>query len=320
MPRVSERARAWLTLLIGPLLVMVVTAVSAARMDWWWSAPAALAHGSAYRVDAAARAAIKRRSDDVVIFGSSLALRDINEAVLSRQLGVRALNLGVNALPAAGSAMYVPDIARIRPRLALLVIGPLELSDEEHPEWREKYHPGVAWEVYGPARILRHLEDHLGGLLGWLHPLHRHRVGLRRYLERGPYDLPHPRRQAHMPEPVLAPKLDEIGQRFAGRTFRGEGPNARALQAMQRRLEQAGVPLVISPAPCHPRLCEPPFPATLTAPLSALEASLGLDVLPAAALGDYSAERDFVDPLHLSLGAQRRYTLAVAAQLAERLD
>ena len=319
MSLLSERARAWLSLLIGPLLVLGGSALGARHSQRWWSIPASLAPGGAYRADALAHAAARDRSAAAVILGSSVALRDVDEGQLGRALGGEVLNLGVNGLSVAGQAMYAPRIARARPRLVLLVVGLLGLSDEEHPDWLRVYHPGVAWEVYGPRRIAGHLEAHLDGLLGWLNPLHRQRPGLRRYLEDGPYTRAHPRRQPPMPEPVLAAQLEGVFLRYAAEDFEGRGPNTEGLRAIHRRLSAAGVSLVVSPAPAHPRLTGECFPPTLTDALEALEAELNLELLPPAALGDYR-DRDFVDPMHLGPSGQRRYTRALAEQLAERLD
>lgn len=306
--------RALLGLACGPLLALVVTALLIPHVDAYWRLLRETSPASPYYVDTTVHYAQTPR---VIVFGSSIANRDIDERLLSDALGDEVLNLGVPGIQAAGSAMWVPDIIDLAPAIALLAVGPAALATDE-VVWLEKWHPGVAWDCFGPAGLAATLEDHLGGFLGWVHPLQRHREGFYKRAEYGRPNTRHPRNKPRLRDEWMALQLEGVEGRLSDYTVDGTGPNMAAVRVMKRRLEAAGIHFVVAHAPTHPGMDHDAVVAPSVVLLDTLAAE-GVDVLPLRDFGDYP-ERLFSDPLHLLPRGQRRFTNDLAQQLRVRLE
>jgi len=312
----SDGAAAWRALLglaAGPLILMAATALLIPHVDAYWRLLRETSPASPYYAETTVHYA---GSPEVVVFGSSVANRDVDERILSRALDAEVINLGVPGIHAAGSAMWVPDIVALAPSLAVLVVGPSALARDE-VVWLERWQPGVAWECFGPAGLAADPEPHLEGLVGWLHPLQRHREGFYKRALLGRPNTKHPRDKPTIPPNHMALQLEGVAGQLAGRTMDGTGPNVRAVHAMQRRFDAAGVRFLIAHAPTHPGLGFDVAVAPTVEVLTQLEEA-GVDVLRARALGRYPP-RVFADPLHLDHDGQRQFTEALAAAIQARL-
>jgi hypothetical protein len=308
----SITRRDWFLLCLGPLLALAVPSVLLGSSGSYWRFAASFPPGEPMHVEALLHEA-SPGSIDVVVLGSSVAIGDVDEALLDRFLLTKSLNLGIIGAPVCANAMLARDVVRLRPRLALLVVNHHDLRTNLATHWARTYDPVVAASIFSAGAIFEERSFHLAGTLGWSNLLCRHRDALRNWFleyrhrpsQRHPRDNP-PVRGARLEQAVKDLKVREKVLRFDG-----SGPNAEGLRYMAAAFRDAGIRFVVCPAPLSTALYQGNYHPGLGRFLLKEERDMGFDRIKGGELGTYGPE-DFIDTYHLGRSGQARYTRAIA--------
>jgi hypothetical protein len=206
-------------------------------------------------VEASLSLAAPGRSD-VIVTGSSVVERDINaaEVAAASHLPVdRLLKLPLFGGSSLEIAMLTRRLVALRPRVVVYLATPWTLQNKIDWDLLRFYDPLVAVDVLSWSEILAEHATHAAGLLSASHVVIRHRSSLRTALFR-------PLLAATAGGPVHAPRAREAGrrawkERYAARRgdFACDNINARSLDAMARRLSDAGISFVVVSTPVSGR-------------------------------------------------------------------
>jgi len=328
---VSQRSvatRAFLGVIVGPLLALGIAEAALRASPLWWEWLGRFAIGQPPRTELVlhqAQEAVAAGEDvRVVILGSSVAAQDVDERILGPQLGGPAavVNLGLNASPLWNTAMLVPTALALEPEALVLVCGPADLGarfDEDAPRL---FDPLVAWRIDGwrglwadrvgvADRVLRTASR-------WL----RYRAELRGLLLRGD-DMggsEDPRDKDPVAGRALADGARHVADLIIDARRQVDDRNLRALRLIAAAARDADIPLIVALAPIHPDVAKL-APTRQVHEHCAAEAAQEHFVLLDTGRGLDGAEFGalaFRDAVHLGHRGQRIFTAAVRDALASQ--
>ncbi|MCA9607891.1 MAG: hypothetical protein KC619_19915 [Myxococcales bacterium] len=314
----SRTLTATAAIVIGAL---VVPSVVLERVPAVWAWLASWAPGTLPAAEGRLRAT-PREDAEIVVLGSSVAVYDVYDEVLTEALDRPVVNAGIMAASVCTSAMFVDDVIERRPRTVAFVMGPRDL---EVCKMREgggsPFDLDVAWHAAGLELVTD--EEWLATALGGTSVLVRYRRLPQLMIEgrHTPGWRFHPRFGTAMHGPALEARAERVAARIRDATYDGESPSVRALERFVARVRATGTEVVLVPAPTHPRVVELATGQVGTAwhegqirSMRRVAERLDVRFAPPEALGDYPAGA-FLDTSHLGPRGQAPYTRALAAAL-----
>ncbi len=296
------------------VVALVLPNLALRRMPSLWSWLQTADDGSDLAVLGALRSADP--SDvDIVVLGSSLAVVDVSEPMISRETGLSVLNAGVLAMPPIASTMYLDDVLALNPSTVILVSGPRAFGDLEIPkaapfDWR------IAVSALPLSGWMR--SDVLSAALADVSDAYRLRAVPRMAWDGTLADRDVLASARHRADDERFTHLAEVRAAEVDRTPTvTDGPASRAVGALVDRCTAQGVSVLLVAAPVHSSLLGTPgvwFHPPHVAEMRRVAEQHGAETLVPDQPGLWR-DSDFRDPLHLAPAGQRRFTEAVVAEL-----
>ncbi len=297
---------------------LVVPSLALEPLPAFWSWLASFRPGSPQAAEGVLRAT-PRADGDVVVLGSSVAVYDIYDEALTEELDRPVINAGIMAASVCATAMLIDEVEARRPGTVLYVMGARDLSVCHVRRGRGPIDLDVALHAVGPVELVRD-EDWLAAALGEASILIRHRAVP--HMFRSASNTPgwrfHPRFAERFAPGDLEPRVDRVVGRLRAVSYDGDGGSTRALERFAARARAVGTDLVLAPAPTHPRVVERATGVRGTSwhpgqirMIRRMAERVGARFVSPEELGEFE-ETEFLDPSHLFVRGQVRYTRAVA--------
>lgn len=299
-------------LMLGPILGLVAVDLAMRNSDTYLGYIEQLEPGTPLRTDAHRRLRAPEGAD-IVIVGSSVARRDLDEALIDKALGTRTLNFGIQGARGAVTLMSARDIVVADPEVVVMAVAHRDIAGGVPARELWSYDVGFAAQVWRPQTIYRNLEAHLFAAVASYNMPLRHGRGLVPLVIRE-WENPNldNRHRSRISKQDWVISEERIARRV--REHPAGHQNLRALKILWSYLKDHDIDLVLVAVPFYPGDLLGPLTQQRDEVLRKMEGTMEV-FWPERTYGPNL----FHDPLHLGDDGRRMLSYEVAKHLRDRV-